>query len=374
MYKMKHRILATAMGLLLVVVSLACNDENTTEPSAITVVDTPTVDTARPEVKIKRLTEQLKFGPKNWTLWKQRSELYYEIGNVPRAMADIEKAIEYSITEPETYFLRGFYYYAQKQDSAALRDFQRAADLNSTNPETYHQIGNIYFFKEEYGKADEAYDHAILLDSMEPTYYLAKGVMRVQQRKVEDAIRYYNLALRRDPTCIKALLSLHDVYLKEKKNPDQAYAYNERVMLIDSTQPLAHFNQANFFLARANRITDPAKMPDFQVLMKIALSEYNLCLKYDPQFVQAIYSRGYTFFLLEKYPQALADFSKVIERDPFHRDAFYMKANIQEFQGDWTSALENYKRAVEIDPAFSDAVVAVKELTTKIKRKEDAGS
>jgi tetratricopeptide (TPR) repeat protein len=352
-------------GVVLALLTASCGNKSG-EATTEVKLDTTAIDTTNPEFKLQRLTEQLKFGPKNWRLWKQRSELYYEIGNIPRAMADIERAIEYSITEPETYHLRGFYYYAQKKDSAALRDFERAAELNSTNPETYHQIGNIHFFRKEFAKADEAYSYAIKLDSMQPTYYLAKGILRESQRKIDEAIQWYDKALQRDPTFIKALLALHDVYLKEKKNPDQAYMFNERVMLIDSTQPLAHFNQGNFFVARANLITDPAKLPDFQVLMKIALSEYNLSLKYDPRFVQALYNRGYTYYVLEKYGQALADFSKVIELDPFHRDAFYMKANIQEYQGDLSSALQNYQRALEIDPKFSDAAVAVKELTAKL--------
>jgi tetratricopeptide (TPR) repeat protein len=358
------------MGLILSAgVFAACGDKSGTADGTVTL-DTTARDTASPAFKIDRLTEQLKFGPQNWRLWQQRSELFYETGNVARAMADIEKAIEYSITEPETYYLRGFYYYALKQDSAALKDFQRAADLNSTNPENYHQIGNIYLFQKEYAKAEEAYDHAIKLDSMQPTYYLAKGILYQDQRKMDAAIQWYDKAIQRDPTFVKALLALHDIFLTEKKNPDQAYVFNERVLLVDSTQPLAHFNQGNFFIARANRITDPAKMPDYQVLMKIALSEYNLSLKYDPGFVKALYSRGYTYYLLEKYGQALSDFNKVTELDPFHRDGFYMKAAIQEYQGDWSSALENYKRALEIDPGFSDAAVAVKELNAKLKQRE----
>jgi tetratricopeptide (TPR) repeat protein len=282
-------------------------------------------------------------------------------------MADIEKAIANSIDEPEAYYLRGFYYYAQKEDSAAMRDFKRAANLNSTNPETYHLIGNLCLLKGEYERADVAYDHAIRLDSMEPTYYLAKGILREKQQKIREAIEWYETSLKRNPAFIKGLFALHDVHLTKGRDPDQAYLYNERVMHIDSTQPLAHFNQGNFMIARANRITDSSKLPDFRALVNVAISEYGLALRYDPEFVQARYNRGYAYYLLEKYGQALADFTRVTELDPFHRDAFYMKANIQEFQGDLNGALENYRRSFEIDPKFSDAASAVKELSFRLK-------
>ncbi len=368
MRMMKQLWMFFASGVLLMFTLVACDGKEGEGTTANVTLDTTAVDTTSPEGKIKILTERLKFGPENWRLWMERSQSLYELGNIPRALSDIEKAIEFSATEPETYYLRGFYRYAQKQDSAAMRDFKRAADLDSKNPENYHLIGNLNLLQGKYKEAEEAYDYAIRLDSMQPTYYFAKGVLRQQQKKVDDAIKWHDKALQRDPTFIKALLALHDIFLKDKKNADQAYAFNERVMLVDSTQPLAHFNQGNFFIVRANLVTDPKKMADFQVLMKIALSEYNLCLKYDPKFVPALYSRGYTFFSLEKYGQALSDFNKVTELDPFHRDGFYMKATIQEFQGDLSSALENYRRALEIDPKFSDAAVAVKELTAKLEK------
>lgn len=366
---MKTRAALITLGLACALLWASCGDGQVAENDGKVTIDSSAKDTSSPQARIAKYSEHLKYGPKNWELWYQRSIAFYEMGNVERAMVDIEKAIEYSITEPQAYHMRGFYYYVLKNDSAALRDFQRAAELGSENPETYHQIGNIYFLKKDYAEADKAYDHAMRLDSLQPTYPLAKGLMRRQQGQVDAAIALYNEALMRDPTFIKALLALHDVYLEEKHDPDRAYTFNERVMLIDSTQPLAHFNQGNFFRVRANNITDESKRPDFEVLLKIAISEYNLCIKYDPTFVDGLYSRGYTFYLLGKYDQALKDFSKVTELDPFHRDGFYMRANIQEYQGDLSSALANYQRALDIDPDFRDAAVAVKELSQKVKGK-----
>jgi tetratricopeptide (TPR) repeat protein len=371
---MKSSSTAIFLTLLTTLLWWSCGSTTTEAGTDIIPIDTTVADTATAEVRLASLTERLKYGPENWRLWLERSEVLYEMNNMPRAMADIDNAIKYSVTEPETYYLRGFYYYVQKNDSAALRDFERAADLNSENPETYYQIGNIYFFRKGYEKAEEAYDHAILLDSLQPTYVFAKGLMRQQQGQIDQAITYYNDALKCDPTFIKGLLALHDVYLEEKKNPDQAYTYNERVMLIDSTQPLAHFNQGNFFMVRASKVTDTKKEADFQVLMKIAIAEYSTCLKYDPNFIKGIYNRGYAYHLIGKQGSAVADFSRIIELDPFHRDAFYMKANIQEYEGELSDALQNYQRALEIDPNFADAATAVKELTIKLKAKEKKGS
>ncbi len=172
MRMMKQLWMFFASGVLLMLTLVACDGKEGEGTSANVTLDTTAVDTTSPEGKIKILTERLKFGPENWRLWMERSQSLYELGNIPRALSDIEKAIEFSATEPETYYLRGFYRYAQKQDSAAMRDFKRAADLDSKNPENYHLIGNLNLLQGKYKEAEEAYDYAIRLDSMQPTSIL----------------------------------------------------------------------------------------------------------------------------------------------------------------------------------------------------------
>lgn len=365
------------MGLLLAL-SWGCGENGKANGGEGTVVeitgDSALGDSASVEVRIARLTEQLGYSRTNWELWNQRSQLWYEAGNVQRAMADIDIAIENHNTAPENYYLKGFYYYAQKKDSLAIINLQKAADLASDDPEGYYLLGQLKFLHGEYDAATKAYNTAISLDSMAPTYYFARGFMAESRKRYDEAIAEYDLALKRDPTFIKALLALHDIFLNVKKNPDQAFAFNERVILIDSTQPVARFNQGNFFMARANIITEQARFPEFSILMKIAMAEYTKTIETDPNFVQAYYNRGYCSYLLDQFNRALADFSTVISLDPFNDKAFFMKGSIQEGQGDLVSALENYRQAVKINPDFREASDAVKELSAKVKREEDSGA
>lgn len=330
----------------------------------------PSVDTSTVEGKIKRLSEMIQRSPKSWDLWYQRSELWYEQGNTVQAMADIDRAIQLHVSNPDGYHLRGFYYYIQNKDSAALRDLRRAAEMGSMNPETFYMIGQLHFFRKDYKQALQGYNNAIKLDSTVATYYFARGFLYQTEGKTDTAIEEYKEALAWDPKFIKVLLVLHDLYLDVKKDADQAYAFNDRILKIDSLHPVGRFNQGNFFLTRANNITDEKREVDFTVLVKLAISEYSQCLQRDNRFVKAYYNRGYCYYLIENYPRALADFTQVIELDPFNAKAFFMKASIQEFEGDLESALANYEQAVSLDANFSDAAKAVKELKTKVKAGE----
>ena len=325
----------------------------------------PRVDTSSIAGKIRYISDRIQKSPNDIDLWMQRSRLWYEQGNTLQAMEDVTKAIDINITNPEAYHLRGFYYYVQNQDSAALRDLKRAAETGSLDPETFYMIGQLHFFKKDYPGALQGYGNAIKLDSTQPTYYFARGFLYQAQNKTDAAIAEYKTALEWDPKFIKVLLALHDVYLDIKHDPDQAYVFNDQILRIDSLHPVARFNQGNFMLARANIITDEKENINFSVLVKLAIAEYALCLKRDPKFVQALYNRGYCYYLIENYPKAKADFTSVIELDPLEKKAFFMRGSISEFEGDLENARTDYARAAEIDPNFRDAVQAAKELKEK---------
>ena len=268
----------------------------------------------------------------------------------------------------------GFYHYVQNQDDAALKDLNRAINVNTDNPEVFYLIGQIHFFRKEYKDAQSAYEAAAKIDSLQPTYSFALGFMEQERGNTTRAIKYFEEALQKNPAFIKALSALHDIYLNEKGRPDLAMAYNDRIMLVDSTHPVGRFNMGNFFFNKASNITAEEKLPEFQVLMKLAISEYSLCLKSDPDFVQGYYNRGYSYYLIEQYNRASDDFSTVINLDPYNVKAYFMKASIQEFQGDLNGALVNYQQAEKLDPNFREASKAVKEVNEKLKTASGDGA
>lgn len=325
------------------------------------------------EGNIRRVTEKIKFSPTNFELYHDRALLWYEAGNTERAMEDITKSIEYNTMNPEAYYLRGFFLYVQNRDEEALKDFKRSINVGTDNPEVFFHIGQIHFFRKEYDMALDAYDEAVRLDSMNPGYYFALGFMEEERGRIGRAVERYEESLQQNPTFVKALSALHDIWLNEKKNPDIAYAYNERILAIDSLHPIGRFNQGNFFLQKANTIYDESKLIDFQVLLKLAVTEYSKCLQRDPSFAEAYYNRGYCYYLMEQYNRAQSDFSAVISLDPYNEKAFFMKASIMEFQGDLQGALANYEQAEKINPKFREAAEAVKELTAKVESARKAG-
>ena len=141
---------------------------------------------------------------------------------------------------------------------------------------------------------------------------------------------------------------------------------NDRILTVDSLHPIGHFNQGNFFLGQAERVTDPAQNEEFGFLLKLAISEYGTALLADPQFTQAYYNRGYCFYLLDDFNNAVPDLDKVLQIDPFNEKAHFLKGSILEFYGDLEAALTHFEEAVRLNPNFGDAALAVEEVKGKL--------
>lgn len=337
------------------------------------VVDTVTVDSANtdvpvnPEDEIRRLTEQMKFSPTNYELYYKRSLLYYELGNTVQAVQDMEKSKEYNITNPEAWHMLGFYAYVQNDEELALRYLKNATQQGSENPETFYLMGQIHFLKGNYKDAEGYYSSAIKMDSLSPTYLFAQGFSEQTQGHTNKAIDWYKQSLEVDPGFVKALTQLHDIYRNDKKDYPQAMAFNDRILQVDSMHPVGRFNQGLFFLQRAENITDESKAAEYEVLMKLAISEFGKAVVKDPNFANAYYNRGYCYFMLEQYQKALDDFSSVIEKDPFSYKSFFYQGAIYEYHKDTTAAIGAYRQALQINPNLREAGIAIKELSVKGK-------
>jgi tetratricopeptide (TPR) repeat protein len=331
--------------------------------------------TLSPEQKIALLTEQMKFSPDNYQLYYDRSLLWYESGNTVQAIADMDRVLDLSIKLPQGHHMRGFYAYVQNDDSTALKHFKHAAELGSEDPETYYSIGQIYFFRHEYPEALKWYDTAILMDSLQPQYRFAKAFLLESQGKVDESIKAYQEVLRVDPTFIKALAQLHDLFRDKKKDKAAAMAFNDRIMLIDSTHPIGRFNMGNLFMekgldAPVAKEEDKVKR---QALLGIAVSEFSRAIQGDPKFTRAYYNRGYCFYEMQKFNRALDDFKQVTELDPYNEKAFFLMGSIYEYMDQNALALASYEQALVADPKFTDAAQAVRELKPIVEQEKAQG-
>ena len=86
----------------------------------------------------------------------------------------------------------------------------------------------------------------------------------------------------------------------------------------------------------------------------LAEKGYTRALQANPNELEAYGLRGETRCELNKFQEAIEDFSKVLEIQPDSSKAYAMRAYAQKALKDWTGAAEDYSKAIEYDPDCGD--------------------
>ena len=85
-----------------------------------------------------------------------------------------------------------------------------------------------------------------------------------------------------------------------------------------------------------------------------AIADYNLALRFNPEFGLAYYNRGVTLAVKGDLDAAFADYSRAIELDARNGDAYTQRGVIQYRKGDLDRAIADYTRAAEISPSRAE--------------------
>ncbi len=88
-----------------------------------------------------------------------------------------------------------------------------------------------------------------------------------------------------------------------------------------------------------------------------AVADYTRALELDSTFVLAYNNRGATFERLRRYDEALIDYSSAIQQAPTLAHAYYNRGNVFSKKKKSLEAIEDYTRAIQIDPNLMRAYI-----------------
>jgi tetratricopeptide (TPR) repeat protein len=86
---------------------------------------------------------------------------------------------------------------------------------------------------------------------------------------------------------------------------------------------------------------------------KEAIYYLSRAIEIDPEYAEAYYVRGLTYFKMKNYEEAIADFTRCIDYNPTHAKAFISRGYAYEEIKDFRKAISNYTKVIEIDPSNS---------------------
>ncbi len=86
-----------------------------------------------------------------------------------------------------------------------------------------------------------------------------------------------------------------------------------------------------------------------------AIGDFTRCIELDPKYTAAWYERGQRYAKLNEPAKAIADCSKAIEQDPKYVPAWFERGNAYASLNEPAKALADYSKAIELDPKYMAA-------------------
>lgn len=225
---------------------------------------------------------------------------------------------------------RGEAYEKKYKHDLALADYQKAVELspaitaaalksNAPKPKYLTKIGGIYVFKADYDKAIESFEKALLIDAEYYDAIVGLGVAWFDKDR-QKAASFFTRAMNLKPELPQAYYEVGKLFeiLGDEESFKQAYQYYSKAIAAD-----ARFAPAYLGRFQVQKYGNPAP-EKYQAEQLADISKY---IELMPENDRGYYLRGLIYSLeMQKYPEAVKDFTRAIELYPNDAEYFMSRA------------------------------------------------
>jgi len=215
----------------------------------------------------------------------------------------------------EEYFKQGAQKYKEQDYKGAIIEHNKAIEINPGFIKAYLARAVCKYYIGDFNGALSDVDAAIKINPENANPYCVKALLidlrarNLEQKKTNvkvdslyaEAIMYFTLAIKLDPSLLDAYLNRGDLYTLLKKDT-------------------------------------------------LAIEDYTSVILLDPTRANVYLSRSTSYYELKKYNEAIEDCNKAIGISPNYVDAYIMRANLKNLNKDYDGAIADYSQLIKIDP------------------------
>jgi len=179
------------------------------------------------EEEIKCYQQVLAVDPRQKVAYNRLAYANAYLGNYDEAVATIKKYKELAPGEVNPYDSAGEIYMMFGEYDKAERYLKKALKINKNFLHSIYLLENVYFFQGRYGKSlkmAKQYLKQVTSPKEEAGAYFMMGFNYAIQQDYEQAEKYYEQALEKNPFELLALDLLHDIYSMQ----NDSLQYNEQ--------------------------------------------------------------------------------------------------------------------------------------------------
>jgi tetratricopeptide (TPR) repeat protein len=309
------------------------------------------------EDKLDQAAESLRHAVELRPNYWEARELLVQVyrGRGQKELADRElqvlaQAGRIKLVSAKSYIDLGIGLLKSGQLDKARAEFEKALELESFNIEALFQLGNVYYEQEDWENAIKYYTQVQTSpDAPDEVFNFLSGTYR----KLGDgnaALKVLNDAIYKRPRNAKLYyyLGRTNTFLDFDEDALQNYV---RAIELDPNMPEAHFNLGQLYL-KLRRILaqDPEKREKTKSYIRDANLQFRATADLNPEDADGWDWLGRTYYMLKELPEATKALEQAIHLNPGQVSARLTLANIFLEQADADKAIEQLTSVLNYSP------------------------
>lgn len=303
---------------------------------------------------------EIAANPKAYDIYFRRAGEYYRYNQYLRALADVDKAIEYAPNgdadfRHQAYMLKGEILQMLDRKEDALEAFTAATRIDPTSYQAIHQKANCEYELGKYQEAKTDYNRLRSIDPRSPE--AMTGLARV-------AIKEHNLGMAQEymDDAVAMMPADSDIYVRRSSirrdlgNP--AGAAQDLLMAISLDNSPKAFERlvalsATDYPAVISALTDAIRQAPEQGMFR---------------YIRAAIAQNH-----RHYPLAVEDYNTLIDQNIYnYAGIFASLAECEYALADYDSAIQDVNRAIAMDPANPDYQIVLAKILGALGRPGEA--
>lgn len=279
------------------------------------------------------------------------TQAWYEMGwcqndtkDYPGALASLRKARISWTSIPKVYFELGYAFEKLNLIDSAMNCYNECVLLKPDYSLAYKQLGTIAYNKSNYPLGLQHFAGYIANSKLEITDYLfwyRKGYMENAEKKYTEAKESLQKSLMYKKDHINTYLEMGFACNKLKQGDEAINWYNEALKL-DAKSHVPYNGIAEVY-------RDTKKDPD------MAMTWYQKTLGVKTDERKACFGMGYCLNTKGRYSEAVSYLQKAIHQESTYTAAYIELGYSQYMLSDNTAALENFSKALTLNPKNENA-------------------
>jgi tetratricopeptide (TPR) repeat protein len=207
--------------------------------------------------------------------WQRAENLFERDGLEEEALQAVNYSVQLAPDKEQSLFTRAKIYYFYENYPKALQDVNKAIELNNqqNNADYFHLRGLVYYQMENPQKARQDFDKAIALEPENASYYYERAFAWADTGKYAEALTDMNKAMSLDTeTSVPYLMARADFY-NQLGQFDKALADCEAIILKSHDQAIVYYQRG---LARFG-------LKDYSG----AITDFTRAIQLEPDFTDA---------------------------------------------------------------------------------------